>query len=155
MRLYAYEDRSGDARFGVLARGGLLTAAQLEKRGGLGSKRSSVFTYADVGYQIRHVDDWLHQVGAATQKALRLHPATLAPTGRGSETVRRILSNLSQVAVGVAELRNEYGPDHGRTQVTVLSPRHAHLAVGCASTYARMLLETLDDPGAPWRRSTS
>ncbi|HKF86093.1 MAG TPA: fumarylacetoacetate hydrolase family protein [Candidatus Limnocylindrales bacterium] len=71
MRLYAYEDRSGDARFGVLARGGLLTAAQLEKRGGLGSKRSSVFTYADVGYQIRHVDDWLHQVGAATQKALR------------------------------------------------------------------------------------
>jgi hypothetical protein len=91
----------------------------------------------------------------AAQKALRLHPATLAPTGRGSETVRRILSNLSQVAVGVAELRNEYGPDHGCTQVTVLSPRHAHLAVGCASTYARMLLETLDDPGAPWRRSTS
>lgn len=51
----------------------------------------------------------------AAQKALRLHPETLATTGRGSETVRRILSNLSQVAVGVAELRNEYGPDHGRT----------------------------------------
>jgi hypothetical protein len=88
----------------------------------------------------------------AAQKALALHPETVAPTGRGSETVRRILSNLSQVAVGVAELRNEYGPDHGRTQVAVLSPRHAHLAVGCASTYARMLLETLADPVAPWRR---
>lgn len=88
----------------------------------------------------------------AAQKALGLHPETLAPTGKGSETVRRILSNLSQVAVGVAELRNEYGPDHGRTRATVLSPRHAHLAVGCASTYARMLLETLDDPAAPWRR---
>jgi hypothetical protein len=91
----------------------------------------------------------------AAQKALGLHPETLAPTGRGSETVRRILSNLSQVAVGVAELRNEYGPDHGRTQVTVLSPRHAHLAVGCASTYCRLLLETLADPAAPWRRPNS
>src|SRR5215207_4969299 len=92
MRVYAYEDRSGDARFGVLARGGLLTAAQLEKRGGLGSKRSTVFTYADVGYQIRHVDDWLHQVGAATQKALRAgakvvpvdsRPQFRRPGGRG------------------------------------------------------------------------
>jgi 2-keto-4-pentenoate hydratase/2-oxohepta-3-ene-1,7-dioic acid hydratase in catechol pathway len=71
MRLYAYEDRSGDARFGVLARGGLLTATQLEKRGGLGSKRSAVFTYADIGYQIRYVDDWLDQVGTATRKALK------------------------------------------------------------------------------------
>jgi hypothetical protein len=26
---------------------------------------------------------------------------------------------LGQVAVGVAELRNEYGPDHGRTQVAL------------------------------------
>jgi hypothetical protein len=74
---------------------------------------------------------------------LGLHPESLAPTGKGSETVRRILSNLSQVAVGVAELRNEYGPDHGRAQVAVLAPRHAHLAVGCASTYARMFFETL------------
>jgi hypothetical protein len=91
----------------------------------------------------------------AAQKALGLHPETLAPTGKGSETVRRILSNLSQVAVGVAELRNQYGPDHGRTQVTVLSPRHAHLAVGCASTYSRLLLETLADPDAPWRRTAA
>ena len=86
------------------------------------------------------------------QVALKLHPDTLAPTAKGVETVRRILSNLSQVAVGVAELRNEYGPDHGRTSTVALSPRHAHLAVGCASTYCRMLLETLDarrnPPGA-------
>ncbi len=78
------------------------------------------------------------------QVALKLHPDTLAPTGKGAETVKRILSNLSQVAIGVAELRNEYGPDHGRTRVVSLRPRHAHLAVGCASTYCRMLLETLD-----------
>lgn len=78
------------------------------------------------------------------QIALKLHPDTLAPTAKGVETVKRILSNLSQVAIGVAELRNEYGPDHGRTRAVLLGPRHAHLAVGCSSTYCRMLLETLD-----------
>ncbi|MDQ1396612.1 MAG: hypothetical protein QOG64_1871, partial [Acidimicrobiaceae bacterium] len=57
---------------------------------------------------------------------------------------KRVLSNLSQLAVGVAELRNQFGPDHGRTTAVVgLGPRHAHLAVGAASTYCRMLLETL------------
>jgi len=81
----------------------------------------------------------------SAQKALKLHPETLAPTAAGRETVVRILSNLSQMAIGVAELRNEYGPDHGRSRPTVgLGPRHAHLAVGAASTYVRMLLETLD-----------
>jgi hypothetical protein len=84
------------------------------------------------------------------QVALKLHPDTLAPTSKGVETVKRILSNLSQVAIGLAELRNEYGPDHGRTRAVPLGPRHAHLAVGCASTYCRMLLETLEA-----RRGTS
>jgi hypothetical protein len=80
----------------------------------------------------------------AAQKALKLHPETLAPSAAGAETVKRILSNLSQVAIGVAELRNEFGPDHGRTKAVVgLGPRHAHLAVGCAVTYCRMLLDTL------------
>ena len=53
MRLYAYEDRFGDPRFGVLARGGLLTGAQLEKRGGLGSRGGSVDTHLDLGYHIQ------------------------------------------------------------------------------------------------------
>jgi hypothetical protein len=80
----------------------------------------------------------------AAQKALALHPDSLAPTKPGVEITKRILSNLSQLAVGVAELRNQYGPDHGRTSAVVgLRPRHAHLAVGAASTYCRMLLETL------------
>ena len=37
MHLLAYPDRFGDQRFGVLVDGGLLTGAQLEKRGGLGA----------------------------------------------------------------------------------------------------------------------
>ncbi len=80
----------------------------------------------------------------AAQKALALHPESLAPTKPGAEITKRILSNLSQLAIGVAELRNQYGPDHGRTSpVLGLRPRHAHLAVGAAATYCRMLLETL------------
>lgn len=82
----------------------------------------------------------------AAQKALALHPDTLAPTKPGVDITKRILSNLSQLAIGVAELRNQYGPDHGRTTVVVgLRPRHAHLAVGAASTYCRLLIETLSD----------
>ncbi len=76
----------------------------------------------------------------AVQKALALHPETLAPTNTGADITKRVLSNLAQVAVGVAELRNQYGADHGRTRpVLALGPRHAHLAVGCATTYCRML----------------
>ena len=81
----------------------------------------------------------------AVQKALKLHPETLAPTAPGVQIVKRMLSNLSQLAIGLAELRNEYGPDHGRSRPAIrLTPRHAHLAVGSATTYCRMLLETLD-----------
>lgn len=86
----------------------------------------------------------------AAQKALALHPETLAPTKPGVEITKRILSNLSQLAIGVAELRNQYGPDHGRTTAVVgLRPRHAHLAVGACTTYCRLLLETLADRRSP------
>ena len=82
----------------------------------------------------------------SVQKALKAHPDTVAPTARGRETIVRVLSNLSQVAVGIAELRNEYGTDHGRTRPSGgLGPRHAHLAAGVAHTYCYFLLETLAD----------
>ena len=87
------------------------------------------------------------------QKALMLHPSQIAPTAKGAESIKRILSNLSQLAIGVAELRNEYGPDHGRSTATVgLGHRQVHLAVGSASVYCRLLLETLEDPKAPWKK---
>lgn len=89
----------------------------------------------------------------AAQKALLIHPETLAPTKPGAEITKRILSNLSQLAIGIAELRNQYGPDHGRTNAVVgLGPRHAHLAVGSANTYCRMLLETLEARRTTWAK---
>jgi len=79
-------------------------------------------------------------------RALGLDAGVVAPTAKGAEIVQRILNNLAQVATGLAELRNLYGTDHGRSAPVVgLGPRHAHLAVGAASTYCRMLLATLHD----------
>lgn len=86
-----------------------------------------------------------------TLKALKLHPDTLAPTAPAVEAAKRILSALGSLAVGVAELRNAVGTGHGRAAYVALAPRHAHLAVGSATTFVRMLLETLEDPSAPWR----
>lgn len=81
----------------------------------------------------------------SVQKALKLDQASISPTAKGRETIIRLLSNLSQVAIGVAELRNEYGTDHGRsTATTGLGPRHAHLAVGASHTFCQFLLETLE-----------
>ena len=89
------------------------------------------------------------------QKALRLHASQIAPTDRGAEIVKRILSNLSQLAIGVAELRNEYGADHGRNRRTIgLGYTQVHLAVGATGAYCRMMLETVQDPKAPWHKAT-
>jgi hypothetical protein len=57
------------------------------------------------------------------------------------------------VAIGVAELRNQYGTGHGDSRPrTGLGPRHAHLAVNAAFMWCQLLLDTLVDPDAPWRK---
>lgn len=67
------------------------------------------------------------------------------PDGRpAADTIKRLLSNLAMISDGLAELRNAYGTGHGRSASAAggLSPRHARLAVGAASTLAAFLLET-------------
>lgn len=79
-------------------------------------------------------------------KALSLEPQGVAPTAAGAETVKRVLANLAAIPIGLAELRNQYGPDHGRSTPTVgLHRRHARLAVGAAVTYTHFLLDTMAD----------
>lgn len=78
-----------------------------------------------------------------TRKALGLIPDTIPSAARGSEAIRRLLSNLGSVAQGLAEPRNLYGTGHGKAGATRgLAPRHARLAVGAAETLAVFLLET-------------
>jgi hypothetical protein len=78
-----------------------------------------------------------------TRSVLKLVPEDIPDSAKGSETIKRVLSNLGQVSQGLAELRNLYGTGHGKDgQFRGLGPRHARLAVGCATTLATFLFET-------------
>lgn len=78
-----------------------------------------------------------------TRKALGMIPESIPNSAKGADSIRRLLSNLGNVAQGLGELRNLYGTGHGKGGATKgLSPRHARLAVGAASTLSTFLFET-------------
>jgi hypothetical protein len=66
--------------------------------------------------------------------------------------VRKLVGRALQNALRGDELRNTSGTRHGRTTPTVLVARQARLAAGAGVTIATLLLDTLDDPEAPWRK---
>ena len=79
----------------------------------------------------------------AVAKELSLLPDGVSEKAKGSDVIRRLLSNLGQVTQGLAELRNLYGTGHGRSaRAKGVQPRHAKLAIGSAATLAVFLLET-------------
>ena len=85
----------------------------------------------------------LGQLVKEARKALGLIPESIPSAAKGSESIRRLLGNLGNVAHALSELRNLYGTGHGRHGATsALAPRHARLAVGSAATLATFLLET-------------
>jgi Abortive infection C-terminus len=88
------------------------------------------------------------------QQALALHPSSAVPGPDSTDAVKRILGGVSTIAVGLAELRNRgYGTGHGPAEARVgLRARHAHLAVNAAFTWCQLVLDTLADPEAPWRK---
>jgi hypothetical protein len=74
---------------------------------------------------------------------LKLVPEDVPESAKGADAIKRLLSNLGQVSQGIAELRNLYGTGHGKDGTfRGLSPRHARLAVGAATTLATFLFET-------------
>jgi hypothetical protein len=85
----------------------------------------------------------LPQLSKKACKAMKLLPDDIPDSAKGAETIRRILSNLSTIVQGVAELRGLYGTGHGKDgKAKGISPRHARLAVGAASTLVNFLFET-------------
>ena len=79
----------------------------------------------------------------ATFKELDLVPDSVHESARGRDTVKRILSNLSTIGNGLAELRGLYGTGHGKEhQTSGLHSRHAKLAAGSAATLVTFLFET-------------
>jgi len=94
--------------------------------------------------QLAFADDAdIGQLVKEARKALGLIPESIPNSAKGAESIRRLLSNLGNVAQGLGELRNLYGTGHGKAgAVKGLSPRHARLAVGTAATLSTFLLET-------------
>ncbi|MBD2059530.1 abortive infection family protein [Oculatella sp. FACHB-28] len=79
------------------------------------------------------------------QKILELAPEEVDNFKKGAEIIKKVLSNLGSVAVGIAELRNLYGSGHGRGQQPKgLTTRHAKLVVGAGTTLCLFLLETYE-----------
>lgn len=79
----------------------------------------------------------------ATFKELDLVPESVSEASRGKDTVKRILSNLSTIGNGLAELRGLYGTGHGKEhRASGLEARHAKMAVGAAATLVTFLFET-------------
>jgi hypothetical protein len=76
------------------------------------------------------------------QRELDLDPTSPDRGVPGADVIRRTLSNLGQVVVGVAEVRNLYGTGHGRSMARELDVAHARLVVNAAITLATFLLET-------------
>jgi hypothetical protein len=67
-------------------------------------------------------------------------------SSRGSDIIKRLLSNLGTIGNGLAELRGLYGTGHGKHAKTGgLTARHAKLAVGAATTLATFLFDTHKD----------
>lgn len=97
-------------------------------------------------------DEHLPQRAKKAQQALLLHGAVHDVSGDFGRHVKTILSSMSAIANATVELRNAAGTGHGRVAPIVsMSQRHAKLVAGAAIVYCEMLLDTLDDPEAPWR----
>ena len=79
----------------------------------------------------------------STLKELNLVPEGIHEKSRGSDVIKRLLSNLGTIGNGLAELRGLYGTGHGKDGKSGgLSARHAKLAVGSAATLATFLFDT-------------
>ncbi len=78
-----------------------------------------------------------------TVKQLQLTPDDIPDQAKAANTIKRLLSNLSTITQGIAELRNQYGTGHGKAGDSKgLTTRHAKLAVGASSTLAVFLAES-------------
>jgi hypothetical protein len=88
------------------------------------------------------------------QAKLGLDPKGVETAILGGESFRRLLGNLTQIVVSIAELRNKYGTGHGKSKAPGLDPAAARLAVGAGTSLAAYLMERYeslkDTKGPSW-----
>src|ERR1017187_3406790 len=90
-------------------------------------------------------DDDIPKLLKKVQKALDLVPDDVDEAKKGAEIIKVLLSNLGQIVIKIAELRNLYGTGHGIDRKRKgLNERHARLTVGVGVTLATFLLETFE-----------
>jgi hypothetical protein len=80
---------------------------------------------------------------ARAQDALGVHAKAVDGSKRAADSIKTILGSLSKVALGVNELRRDYGTGHGRPRRAAgLTVRHARLAAQSADAWVRFMLDT-------------
>jgi hypothetical protein len=105
----------------------------------------------ELGLPVNKNDD-VPALASQAQRALGLHPQSVAPGPDSSDAVRKILGAMVTVANSLGELRNHSGTGHGGSTKRIgLGVRHGHLAVNASITWCQLMLDTLTDPEAPWR----
>lgn len=113
----------------------------------IGSAKELVETVAKLILQANRCDpekyDSVQQLVREALKALDLSIDSVPRAGPWNEAARQILAGLSQIAGGLAELRNRFGTGHGRLDAPNVEPRHARLAVGAAATLVTFMLESV------------
>ena len=124
----------------------LSQAAENDPSLAIGTSKEMVETICKTILQDRGISTQnkeLPKLVRTTAKQLSLLPDDIPDNAKGADVIRRVLSNLNQVAQGLAELRNLYGTGHGRDGRFIgIAPRHAKLAVGAATALGMFLLET-------------
>jgi hypothetical protein len=75
------------------------------------------------------------------QAALGLDPKDVDAAMPGSESLRHLLGNLSQIVYSVNELRNLYGTGHGKSNAPGLDVASVRLVVGAGTTLATYLMD--------------
>jgi hypothetical protein len=88
-------------------------------------------------------------------EVLGLHPKAVSGDGDLASATKRVLGGLQQIGLGINELRNDHGTGHGRVGGAKLGLRHARLAAGSAVVLATAMVDTFEDPMAPWRTERS
>lgn len=103
--------------------------------------------------------DSLNNLVNKVREELGLHhvdqpgPDAAPGSRRATNGINKALSGATNVVIGLDEFRNAAGTGHGRARtVPGLGARHARLAVDAATLWCNLVLATLADQQAPWRK---
>lgn len=95
-----------------------------------------------LGVEVGKTDD-MNDLAKKVAKSLDLVPDGIDDQAKGADCIKRILSNLNQIAGNLANLRRLYGTGHGKDgKHRGLQPRHARLAVASAVAFVDFITET-------------